>query len=285
MLYVVATPIGNLSDISERALDTLRSVDLIAAEDTRVSKKLLSAYGIKTPLVSLHKFNERARSEELISRMRTENISVAYISDAGTPAVSDPGAILVDMAWNNAIKVQPIPGASAVVAALSISGFAESEFSFFGFLPRQKNELRICLQDIAKRAKIAVFYESPHRVTALCEQLHDLFPDCRLLLSCDLTKLYESSLRGSPLSMVSALKGNPKAEKGEYCVVVDFSGIVTEKEEEPSVSLEALLFDLVFKGETLKSAMQSLAQKGFKKNELYAASLRLKDYLQELSER
>lgn len=285
MLYVVATPIGNLSDISERALDTLRSVDLIAAEDTRVSKKLLSAYGIKTPLVSLHKFNERARSEELISRMRTENISVAYISDAGTPAVSDPGAILVDMAWNNAIKVQPIPGASAVVAALSISGFAESEFSFFGFLPRQKNELRICLQDIAKRAKIAVFYESPHRVTALCEQLHDLFPDCRLLLSCDLTKLYESSLRGSPLSMVSALKGNPKAEKGEYCVVVDFSGIVTEKEEEPSVSLEALLFDLVFKGETLKSAMQSLAQKGFKKNELYEASLRLKDYLQGLSER
>lgn len=285
MLYVVATPIGNLSDISERALDTLRSVDLIAAEDTRVSKKLLSAYGIKTPLVSLHKFNERARSEELISRMRTENISVAYISDAGTPAVSDPGAILVDMAWNNAIKVQPIPGASAVVAALSISGFAESEFSFFGFLPRQKNELRICLQDIAKRAKIAVFYESPHRVTALCEQLHDLFPDCRLLLSCDLTKLYESSLRGSPLSMVSALKGNPRAEKGEYCVVVDFSGIVTEKEEEPSVSLEALLFDLVFKGETLKSAMQSLAQKGFKKNELYEASLRLKDYLQGLSER
>lgn len=278
MLYMVATPIGNLDDISNRALEVLKKVDLIAAEDTRVSKVLLSKFGISTKLISLHKFNERDRANEIIDKIIAEGIDVAYISDAGTPAVSDPGAILARIAWEKGVVVSPVPGASAVVSALSISGFLSNEFTFYGFLPRKKGEITEVLLEYSKRSKIGVFYESPHRVIELMEIAAGLFKDCDMLLCCDLTKLYEKSLRGKPKEILENLLSNPKAEKGEYCLLIDFSNI-EPKEKNEEISLEARLFDCVLKGKNLKEAIKILSNDGFKKNELYEASLRLKSLL------
>lgn len=278
MLYMVATPIGNLKDISQRALETLKSVDLIAAEDTRVSKILLNNFGISTKLVSLHKFNERERANEIIDRIINDNIDVAYISDAGTPAVSDPGAILARLAWERGVMLSPVPGASAVVSALSIAGFLSNEFTFFGFLPRKKGEIIATLSDCARRARVGVFYESPHRVIELMKIASELFENCDMLLCCDLTKLYEKSLRGKPKEILEKLLANLKAEKGEYCLSIDFSGLENGEEKE-TLSLEARLFDLIIKGSDMKEAIKLLSNAGFKKNELYEASLKLKRLL------
>ena len=277
-LYVVATPIGNLGDMTPRAIETLKNVALIAAEDTRVTRKLLSAFDIHTPLTSCHEHNEAEKAQGIVARMIEEAIDVALTTDAGTPCVSDPGNVLVDLAIQNGIEVIAIPGASAIISALSISGFALDEFTFFGFLPRQKSALATKLTEMASRSKIAVVYESPHRVIDLVSAIKELFPHTLCSVSCDLTKKFELTLHGTVSEVLQKLQSNPKAEKGEYCLVLKWQD-VPEDEPKQEASLEAMLFDCVLQGMTMRDGMETLVLQGHRKNAVYAASLRLKDLL------
>ena len=281
-LYIVATPIGNLSDFSPRAIETLKNVALIAAEDTRVTRKLTMHFGIGTPLISCHQHNERSRGPEIVERMLAENIDVAVVTDAGTPAISDPGTEIVKAAIAAGVTVLAVPGPSAFAAAVSVSGFDFSSFAFYGFLPRQAGELRDKLKDIGRKSEGAVFHESPHRIKALVAAIGEALPGALLSVSCDLTKLHELTLRGTPEEILNALEANEKSEKGEYCVVADLRG-VTLPDEKPAVqaSLEARLFDLMLNGASLRDAAAALTAQGEKKNAVYAASLRVKAKLEE----
>lgn len=280
-LYVVATPIGNLSDLSPRAVETLKNVALIAAEDTRVTMKLLSAYDIHTPLTSCHQHNEAVKGASIADRMLAEQIDVAMTTDAGTPCISDPGEGLVSAAIARGIEVVPIPGCCAAVAALSVSGFDTREFAFYGFLPREKKDLREKLLAIARQAPVAVVHESPFRVIELLESIANTLPGTRVSVSCDLTKLHEKTLRGMAEEVLGELKANPKAEKGEYCLVLDFHGVTLPEEKAPmtDVSLEARLTDLLLTGLDLRAAQAALIESGEKKNAVKAAALRLKRLL------
>lgn len=277
-LYVVATPIGNLADMPPRAIETLKAAALIAAEDTRVTRKLLAAFDIHTPLTSCHEHNETGKAREIIARMLAEGIDVALTTDAGTPCISDPGSALVDLAVRNGIEVVAIPGASAIVAALSVSGFALDEFTFYGFLPRQKSALAAKLLEMASRSKIAVVYESPHRVIDLLGVIQELLPNTLCSVSCDLTKKFELTLHGTVSEVLRTLKNNPKAEKGEYCLVLKWRD-TPEEAPKQEASLEAMLFDCVLQGLSVRDGMETLISRGYRKNAVYAASLRLKELL------
>lgn len=280
-LYVVATPIGNLSDMSPRAVETLKNVSLIAAEDTRVTRKLTTHFGIITPLVSCHQHNEKSRAAELVARMEAEEMDVAVVTDAGTPAISDPGTELVRLAAEKGIPVLAVAGPSAFAAAVSVSGFDFSSFTFYGFLPRNANELRERLLEIGRKSEGAVFHESPHRVKALVSAIAQTLPWARLSVSCDLTKLHELTLRGTPEEILAALEQNEKSEKGEYCLVADLrAGRVPEQAPVVQASLEARLFDLMLTGMSLREGMAALMEQGEKKNAVYAASLRVKAMLE-----
>ena len=279
ILYVVATPIGNLQDWSPRAVETLRNADLIAAEDTRVTGKLCQAFGIRTPLTSCHQHNESGKGEYLADKMAAEDLKVALTTDAGTPCVSDPGYGLVRACVDRGIEVQPVPGCCAAVAALSVSGFNTREFAFYGFLPREKKELREKLKEISGGVRAAVIHESPFRVTDLVEAIAETLPGAELSVSCDLTKLHEKTLRGSPEDVLAALRENPKTEKGEYCLVLDLHG--TEKprpaETAAPVSLEARIADeMIRNGLSLRDAQNELILNGEKKNAVKQAALNLK---------
>ena len=284
-LYVVATPIGNLSDMSPRAVEVLQSVSLIAAEDTRVTRKLTTHFGISTPLISCHQHNEKSRGPEIVERMLTEGIDVAVVTDAGTPAISDPGVEIVNAAAEKGIPVMAVAGPSAFAAAVSVSGFDFSSFTFYGFLPRNENDLREKLLAIGRKDEAAVFHESPHRVKALVKAIGDTLPGARLSVSCDLTKLHELTLRGAPEEILSALEANEKSEKGEYCLVADLRG-VSLPAEAPAVqaSLEARLFDLALNGLPLRDAVDALTAQGEKKNAVKAAALRVKVMLADPAE-
>ena len=277
-LYVVATPIGNLQDMSPRAVETLRQVALIAAEDTRVTKKLLNVFQLDTPLTSCHQHNEEGKGAYLADRMVAENIDVALTTDAGTPCVSDPGYGLVKAAVERGIEVIPIPGCCAAVSALSVSGFDTREFAFYGFLPREKKDLREKLLSMARQVPVAVVHESPFRVVELMEVIIQTLPGCQVSASCDLTKLHEKTVRGSAEQVLANLQANPKAEKGEYCLVLDFHGVQLPDEPAPmaEISLEARLVEQMLSGMTLRDAQSELALQGEKKNAVKAAALRLK---------
>ena len=277
-LYVVATPIGNLNDITPRAIETLQNVALIAAEDTRVTRKLLSAFDIHTPLTSCHEHNEMDKAQGIVARMLAEEIDVALTTDAGTPCISDPGSILVDLAIQNGIEVVAIPGASAIIAALSVSGFALDEFTFYGFLPRQKSALKEKLKEMASRSKIAVVYESPHRVIDLVSAIAEQLPNTLCSVSCDLTKKFELTLHGTVSDVLNQLQENPKAEKGEYCLVLKWQDALEDRPKQEA-SLEAMLFDCVLQGMPVRDGMETLIAQGHRKNAVYAASLRLKELL------
>ena len=211
-LYVVATPIGNLSDMSPRALDVLRSADLIAAEDTRVTRALLSHFEISTPTVSNHQHNEAHRASPLVERMLAEDLTVAVVTDAGTPCISDPGSVLVREAAAAGIEVLAVPGPTAMASALSVSGFDTREFAFYGFLPRGGKELREKLLAMRRSGvPVAVVHESPHRVIDLVEEIARTLPGCRVSASCDLTKLYEKTIRGDAQDVLAMLRANEKA--------------------------------------------------------------------------
>lgn len=283
-LYVVATPIGNLQDWSPRAAETLREADLIAAEDTRVTGKLCQVHGIRTPLTSCHQHNEDSKGEYLAEKMLAEDLTVALTTDAGTPCVSDPGYALVKACVERGIEVQPVPGCCAAIAALSVSGFDTREFAFFGFLPREKKDLREKLREIAERAVIAVVHESPFRVTELTEAILEELPEAELSVSCDLTKLHEKTLRGTPEQVLRELKENPKTEKGEYCLVLDLHRVPRpeKKQENAEISLEARLIEaMVREGLSLRDAQNELTMNGEKKNAVKQAALNLKHLFEE----
>lgn len=282
-LYVVATPIGNLQDMSPRAVETLKSVGLIAAEDTRVTMKLCQVFDIHTPLTSCHQHNEESKGAWLAEKMLAENIDVAVTTDAGTPCVSDPGYGLVKAAVERGIEVLPIPGCCAAVAALSVSGFDTREFAFYGFLPREKKDLRAKLMDMARKSTVAVVHESPYRVVELMEHIAETLPETKVSASCDLTKLHEKTLRGTAGEVLDAMRANPKTEKGEYCLVLDFYDVHLPEEDHPvaEVSLEAQLTDLLLGGMDWREAQMHLTDKGNKKNAVKAAALRLKRLLSE----
>ena len=281
-LYVVATPIGTLGDMTPRAIETLQSVSLIAAEDTRVTQKLLSAFDIHTPLISCHEHNERGKAAGLVRRMLEEGIDVAVTTDAGTPCISDPGSVLVREAVQNGIEAVAVPGPTAMASALSVSGFAISEFTFFGFLPRQKGELKEKLLDMARRSRLAVVHESPHRVRDLLAAVAETLPHTRVSASCDLTKRYEKTLRGPVAQVLEAIEQNPKAEKGEYCLVFEWAqeDIPAPQAPPSELSLEARLFDGLVRGLSLRQSMEEVVAQGERKNAVYAASLRVKQLME-----
>jgi 16S rRNA (cytidine1402-2'-O)-methyltransferase len=217
ILYMVATPIGNLEDITVRALRVLREVDLIAAEDTRHSRILLSAYNIRTPLVSLHEHNERERSMLIISKIEN-GMSVAYVSDAGTPCVSDPGYRLAAAALENSIRVVPVPGPSAVAAALSVCGFPADQFLFCGFLPPKSNPRRRFLESVRDAGQTLIFYESPARITETMQDIHEVLGDRDAVVARELTKMFEEIRRGKVSDIAAQMSGG-KA-RGEFTVIV-----------------------------------------------------------------
>jgi len=285
-LYVVATPIGNLSDISPRALETLKNCALIAAEDTRVTRALLNHFGIDTPCVSNHQHNEENRAVPLIERMLAEDIDVAVVTDAGTPCISDPGSVLVHEAAQAGIEVLAVPGATAMASALSVSGFDTREFAFYGFLPRQKKDLEEKLLSIARSGvPIAVAHESPHRVIDLVRVIAATLPGCRISASCDLTKLYEKTIRGTADEVLAMLLANEKAEKGEYCLVLDLHDVhLAEQQAAPNASLEARIFELMFSGKDMREAGDVLMAQGEKRNDVYRARTAVQRFFESLYE-
>ena len=281
VLYVVATPIGNLGDMSPRAVETLRNVQLIAAEDTRVTMKLTSHFDIHTPLTSCHRHNEAGKAQEIVNRMLTENIDVALVTDAGTPGVSDPGMILTRLCAEAGIPVIAVPGPTALAAALSVSGFDVTEFTFYGFLPREKKPLEEKLKSMIG-GQAAVIHESPFRVIALMEAVERVLPEARVSASCDLSKLHELTLRGTPAEVLTALRANEKAEKGEYCIVLDLRNVPAPEEDAAPAELtpELRLLSLMLTGLSLREAREQLQAQGLRKNELYAAALRVKEMIE-----
>lgn len=277
-LYVVATPIGNLNDLTPRAAEAFAQADLIAAEDTRVTMKLLAHLNLSKPMVSCHRHNEENRADWLIRRMLEEDLTVALACDAGTPAISDPGNQVVEAAWEAGIEVVPVSGASATVTALSACGFDAREFAFYGFLPREKKALRDKLVAIRKSGiPVGVAYESPHRVLELVEQFCEVLPESRLCVCCDLTKRYEKMYRGECREVLSALSANPNVEKGEYCVVFDLSRLSPLPEERPRMPAEARLMMGLLEEKELDEAADEALGEGYSRNEVYRARLKIKE--------
>ena len=282
MLYVVATPIGNLGDMSPRAVEVLKSVALIAAEDTRMTMKLTQRFGIETPLTSCHRHNEQGKAEGIVRRMLEEGIDVAVVTDAGTPAISDPGTILVRQAAEAGIEVVAVPGPSAMAAAMSVSGIDVTEFTFLGFLPREKKDLQAALRSAAQRTQAGIVHESPYRVLDFMRVLADTLPQAYVSVSCDLSKLHELTLRGPVAEVLACMEANEKTEKGEYCIVIDFRAVPREEPKaESTLCLEARLLDLLLQGADMRDASRRLVEEGEKKNAVYAAALRLKGMLRE----
>ena len=233
ILYIVATPIGNLEDITLRALRVLKEVDLIAAEDTRHSKKLLNHYGIATPLISYHAHNQESRGPELIRRL-LDGQDLALVTDAGTPGFSDPGADLVARAWEAGIKVEAIPGPAAGVAALSLSGF-KGDILFVGFLPRGEGRRLKLFADLAREPRVIIIYESPKRLTRTLDELAGSMPNRQILVVRELTKRFEQTWRGPLPEVAAQLQG---AEiKGECALVLS----CPTAEAAPEVDLEGSL--------------------------------------------
>lgn len=229
MLYVVATPIGNLEDVTLRALRVLREVDVIAAEDTRRTRKLLARYEIHTPLTSYHEGNERAKAEVLAQRLEAGE-SVALVSDAGTPTISDPGYRLVRAAAGKGLPVTPVPGASAAVAALSVCGLATDRFVFQGFLPSRRGRRREKLQELREDPRTAVYYEAPRRVRDTLSDMREVLGDRAALVGRELTKAHEELLRGTLSELAERLDRD--APRGEFVIVVAGRGETQEVDEE-----------------------------------------------------
>ncbi len=229
-LYIVATPIGNLGDISARALEVLGSVDAICAEDTRHTRQLLSHFAMERPLLALHQHNEEAQAGQLVARLQSGG-SLALVSDAGTPLVSDPGFRLVRAARAAGIRVSPVPGACAAIAALSVAGIASDRFAFEGFLPAKSGARRERLARLAAEPRTLVFYESAHRIDeSLADMAAAFGPDRRAVLARELTKLFETVLDGGLAELLARVQADPNQRKGEFVLVVE--GVVDEAESQ-----------------------------------------------------
>ena len=279
-LYIVATPIGNSQDMSPRGRKILSEVDIIAAEDTRRSMVLLGKLEIRNKLVSNHKFNEYGKAKYFIGEMLAGK-SVAVITDAGTPCISDPGNELIRAAVEAGIRVVGVPGCCAAVTALSISGFDLSSFMFYGFFPRENAERRRLLEKLRRGdTRTFALYESPKRIMELVEFFIDADAKCRMCLCNDMTKLHEMSFRGTPAEVREQLLAKGSYDKGEYAVIIEIDEDYVFNKVEHTVSAEAMLVDaMVAGGVTAKEAVSAVMadeNNSYSKNELKAAALNLK---------
>lgn len=278
-LYIVATPIGNLSDISQRALDVLSQVDWIAAEDTRHSQKLLQHFAINKPLISLHEHNEAARALMLIDKLK-QGESGALISDAGTPLISDPGYVLVKALRAEGLQARPIPGASAMIAALSVAGLPTDRFSFEGFLPAKANKREAALKALLSQTQTLVFYESPHRLMECLLSLKTVFGESRrITVAREMTKQYEQFVSGTLAEAVAFFEAFPDKVRGEFVLVVE--GAKQQTEDEPGHADWNDLIDILLKqGLPVKQISEIVAEYfQVKKNTVYPQVQARKDTL------
>ena len=281
-LYVVATPIGNLNDLTLRMREALEAADLIAAEDTRVTMKLLNHFDLHRPMVSCHRHNEDAKAPQIVSRMLSEDLTVALTCDAGTPGISDPGHLLVRACWEAGIPVAPVCGPSAAVTCLSASGFDAREFAFYGFLPREKKALSDKL-DAIRRAGIPVFvlYESPHRIVDLVERLAEKWPECLLCVCSDLTKRFERLYRGPAPEVLMKLRANPGVEKGEYCLAADISMLPPLDAPAARPDVAAFMLSRMLDDMDLPDAAEAALEQGYTRNDVYRARLKIREIFEE----
>lgn len=275
ILYLCATPIGNLKDITERVLETLRTVDLIAAEDTRNSIKLLNHFEIKTPMTSYHEYNKVDKADYLIGQLQ-EGKNVALISDAGTPAISDPGEVLVQKCQEAGVIVTSLPGACACITALTMSGLSSRRFCFEGFLPSDKKEKRDILEELREESRTMIVYEAPHHLIRTLEELYAVLGNRRLTICRELTKKFETIL---PTTFDEAFAMYEKEEpRGEYVLVIEGKSIETKKKEAradwQAMSIQEHMQYYENQGVARKEAMKMVAaDRGVGKREVYQALL------------
>jgi 16S rRNA (cytidine1402-2'-O)-methyltransferase len=268
-LYLVATPIGNLEDITHRAVRVLGEVDVIACEDTRHTKKLLNHYGIKTKTISYHEHNERERAAELLEQLKS-GLNVAVVSDAGTPAISDPGFRLTRAAVDNGLRVVPIPGANALTTALVGSGLPTDEFFFAGFLPARSGARRARLAELRSTAATLIFYEGPHRIAATLKDAHEILGEREAVVARELTKLHEEFARGR-LSELATRFSSAENARGEMVLMIDRTVIAGENAEEKLVqTISALVAQFEENGLDHRASLKKAArQLGLSRDEAY----------------
>ncbi|MGD7036618.1 16S rRNA (cytidine(1402)-2'-O)-methyltransferase [Methylotuvimicrobium buryatense] len=273
-LYVVATPIGNLADFSFRAVDVLKEVDLIAAEDTRHVRMLLQHYGIANRLVSLHQHNEETASAGLLEKIRG-GLDIALVSDAGTPLLSDPGMPLVRMAKDAGIEVSPIPGACALIAALSAAGLPVSRFIFEGFLPRTSSARKTFFKERLNCESTWVFYESSHRILDALKDMSEILPaDRQLVIAREITKLHETIVKRRLDEMLELVESDENMRKGEFVVIVE--GAVIDKNNQALSAEHLSVLKTLLKECSVKTAAALAAEiTGAKKKVLYEAALEM----------
>ncbi len=273
-LYVVATPIGNRDDITLRALSVLKDADLIAAEDTRHTGKFLSLHNINARLISYHEYNERERTPGLINRLKNGS-SVALVSSAGTPAISDPGYRLIKEAIAAGINIVPVPGVSAAVAALSVSGLATDSFIFIGFCPKKKEKRLDLLRELNKEKRTIIFYESPRRILRLIEEIESVMGERFSVLSREITKIYEEFIRGTLSEILTVLKQRPEI-KGECTLLV--SGCEEKEVSSPEMITKKLKESICSNEKPLSVLAKETAKKfGLSRKQVYEEALRLKN--------
>ena len=274
-LYLIATPIGNLQDITFRAIDILKNVDLIACEDTRHTGQLLAHFSIKKKLTSLHQHNEKEKAKFIINSIK-DGGSVAYVSDAGTPAISDPGAFLVNQAHLSNLNIVPIPGPSALTTAFSAAGISASQFQFIGFLPSSKSKCRKALQDIFSINMTTIFYESPRRVIKTLTAIVDIFgPEQEIVIGRELTKLFETIYKDKAISLLERITQNPNDQKGEFVIILSRTEkkLPTQSDIFDENLLRALLSELPL-NKAVKLTATILKKK---KKEVYNQALEIKN--------
>ena len=270
-LYLCATPIGNLGDITERVLRTLEEVDLIAAEDTRNTLRLLNHFGIKKPLTSYHEYNKFTKAEELITKLHNGQ-NIAVVTDAGTPAISDPGEVIAAMCIEQGIKVTSLPGACALITALTMSGMPARRFCFEGFLPTDKKERRYILEQLKREERTTILYEAPHHLRGTLQELYDNLGERRITLCRELTKKFEEALSMTLSSAIVYYSGTEP--RGEYVLVLagaDRAALEEEKREKfEEMTLEEHMAMYTDQGLSRKEAMKKVAaDRGVSKRDIY----------------
>lgn len=267
ILYVVGTPIGNLGDFSPRAVETLEKVDFIAAEDTRVTVKLLNHFGIKKPMVIYQKFNEYEEGEIIVNRLLLGE-SCAIVTDAGMPCISDPGETLVKLCIKSNVRVEVVPGPSAVISALAVSGLSVSRFTFEGFLSVKRTSRMEHLMELRHEKRTMVFYEAPHKLLSTLKDMNSVFGERNIVVIKELTKIHESSWRGSLSQAVKYHEENPP--KGEYVLVLEGEQISEKEELDPMEEAISIARELMEKGKPASMAAKEAAKlTGQTKGEIY----------------
>ena len=272
-IYLVATPIGNLSDISMRAIETLKNVDIIACEDTRNTIRLLNHFEIKGHLTSYHEYNKIDKAYELCEKVKEGN-NIAFVSDAGMPAISDPGYELVDIAYKEGLEVTVVPGASAVVSALAISGISSRRFAFEGFLPADKNEKKEILTELSQESRTLILYEAPHRLLKTLKELFEYMGDRNIAIVREITKLYEEVLRGKLADIIADYESEKIAIRGEYVLVIEGKSLLEKREERQKsfeeISIREHYEKYIAEGMDKKEAMKAVAKdRGIQKRDVY----------------